>query len=108
VISACYSGTFIPPLADDHTIVLTAASKSRSSFGCSDTRHLTYFGEAFYSEALPFSTYLRVAFEAARKEIRRREKAEDFMPSQPQSYFGALMEAKLREIERLRAPVPRQ
>ena len=104
VKSACFSGTFIPPLADDHTIVLAAAAKNRTSFGCSDTRHLTYFGQAFYSEALPFATYLRVAFDAARKEIRRREKDEDFTPSQPQGYFGALMEAKLREIEKLRAP----
>ena len=104
VVSACFSGTFIGPLADDHTIVITAAAKNRSSFGCSDTRHLTYFGEAFYKEALPYSTYLRVAFEAMRKEIRRREKEEDVTPSNPQASFGPLMEAKLREIERERAP----
>jgi hypothetical protein len=41
VVSACFSGAFVPPLADNHTIVLTAASKSRTSFGCSDTRYLT-------------------------------------------------------------------
>jgi hypothetical protein len=104
VISACFSGTFIKPLADDRTIVITAAARNRTSFGCSDTRHLTYFGEAFFKEALPYSTYLRVAFDSTRKEIRRREREERILASNPQSSFGALMEAKLREIERARSP----
>ena len=106
VVSACFSGTFIKPLADDHTIVITAAAKNRSSFGCSDTRELTYFGEAFYREALPSSTDLRAAFDTAREEIRLREKAEGFKPSKPQASFGELMEAKLKEIESARAPAP--
>jgi len=95
VVSACFSGTFVEPLADNHSIVITAASKRRSSFGCSDTRDLTYFGEAFYRDALPVATELRNAFENARAEIRQREKEEGFKPSQPQAYFGPLMEAKL-------------
>lgn len=102
VVSACFSGTFIKPLAGDHTIVIAAAAKNRTSFGCSDQRDLTYFGEAFYREALPHSPYLRVAFEAARKEIRRREKDEAFTPSMPQASFGSLMEARLREMEKAR------
>jgi hypothetical protein len=102
VISACFSGTFIKPLADEHTIVITAASRTRASFGCSDSRHLTYFGEAFFKEALPHSTYLRVAFESTRREIRRRERDERMTASNPQSSFGPLMEAKLREIEQAR------
>jgi hypothetical protein len=106
VVSACFSGTFIKPLADDHTIVITAAARNRSSFGCSDTRELTYFGEAFYREALSSSTDLHVAFDTAREAIRLREKAEGFKPSRPQASFGKLMEAKLKEIES--AHVPRQ
>ena len=99
VVSACFSGAFVKPLSDDHTIVITAASKNRSSFGCSDQRDLTYFGEAFYRDALPHSADLRTAFETARKEIRRREKDEEFTPSKPQGYFGPLMEEKLRVLE---------
>jgi hypothetical protein len=104
VVSACFSGSFVKPLANNHTIVITAASKNRTSFGCSDQRDLTYFGEAFYRDAMSHSTYLRVAFEAARTDIRQRELAEDFLPSQPQGYFGPLMEEKLRAIERANAP----
>ncbi|HEU5136419.1 MAG TPA: C13 family peptidase, partial [Steroidobacteraceae bacterium] len=72
VVSACFSGAFVEPLADNHTIVITAASRHRTSFGCSDTRHLTYFGEAFFQDALPISAHLRDAFESARREIRVR------------------------------------
>jgi hypothetical protein len=104
VISACFSGAFIAPLADDHTIVITAASKHRTSFGCSDTSELTYFGEAFYRDALPASPQLRAAFETAKRAIRSREKEEEVRPSQPQGFFGALMEEKLRVIEQSRAP----
>jgi hypothetical protein len=102
VVSACFSGAFVEPLADNHTIILTASSRSRTSFGCSDARHLTYFGEAFYRDSLPGSTQLRAAFEAAKQEIRRREKAERVRASQPQGYFGTLMEEKLRGIEQTR------
>lgn len=95
VVSACFSGSFIEPLADNDTIVITAASKNRASFGCSDERHLTYFGEAFYRDALPGAASLRAAFEAARKEIRLREKELNVKPSHPQAYFGPVLESKL-------------
>jgi hypothetical protein len=105
IVSACFSGSFVKPLANNHTIVITAAAKSRTSFGCSDERDLTYFGEAFYRDALAHSTQLRVAFEAARRDIREREQAEYFMPSQPQGFFGPLMDEKLRAIEQVHAAV---
>jgi hypothetical protein len=95
VVSACYSGAFIEPLARDESIVITASSKNRPSFGCSDTRHLTYFGEAFFRDALSGARTLRDAADVARRAIRAREKDEKVKPSQPQSYFGPLIEAKL-------------
>jgi hypothetical protein len=98
VVSACFSGQFVEPLAASRTIVITAASKSRPSFGCSDERHLTYFGEAFFRDALPAARSLRSAFESARRAIRARERAEGFRASQPQAYFGPLMEARLEEL----------
>jgi hypothetical protein len=98
VVSACYSGSFIETLADNHTIVITASSKRRTSFGCSDDRDLTYFGEAFYRDALASTASLRAAFAMAGTAIRRREREERFRPSQPQAYFGPLIEGKLQEM----------
>jgi len=66
-----------------------------TSFGCSNDSDLTYFGEAFYRDALPGAKSLRDAFEAAKKAIAAREHREHETPSNPQAYFGAEIEAKL-------------
>jgi hypothetical protein len=95
VISACYAGGFIEALRDPQTIVIAASAADRTSFGCSNDRDLTYFGEAFYRDALPGARSLRDAFEAARAAIAKRERLEHITASNPQAYFGAKMEAKL-------------
>src|SRR5215831_9848546 len=43
VISACYSGVFIPPLANPDVLVITAADSNHPSFGCQDKARWTYF-----------------------------------------------------------------
>jgi hypothetical protein len=95
VISACHAGAFIDALKNDKTIVITAAAADRVSFGCADDRDLTYFGEAFYRDALPKSRSLRDAFEVAKREIAERERNEGFASSKPQAYFGTEIESKL-------------
>jgi hypothetical protein len=98
IISACYAGGFIPALRDPQTIVITAAAADRTSFGCSNDSDLTYFGEAFYRDALPHAKTLRDAFEEAKIAIAAREHAEGETPSNPQAYFGAAIEAKLEAM----------
>jgi hypothetical protein len=95
IISACYAGGFIDSLKNPQTIVITAAAADRTSFGCSNDRDLTYFGEAFYRDALPEARSLRDAFEKAKSAIALRERREHVDPSKPQAYFGTELEAKL-------------
>ena len=52
IVSACYSGTFVPPLANDNTIVITAADARNPSFGCAPGREWTFFGDAFFNRSL--------------------------------------------------------
>ena len=99
MISACHSGSFIEALRDENTIVLTAAAAERASFGCSDDNDLTYFGEAFYRDALPKAANLREAFEVARTALKTRELTEARIPSDPQAHFGAALEKKLATME---------
>lgn len=99
VISACYAGSFIKPLADDHTILIAAAARNRPSFGCGTDSDLTYFGEAFYRDALPGARSLRAAFEAARAEVSERERIERERASNPQAFFGPLMEQKFDALD---------
>lgn len=91
VISACHAGAFIPALEGPGTIVVTAAAADRTSFGCSDQRDLTYFGEALFRDALPRAASLRQAFDAAKAAIRARERKEGVEASEPQAYFGTEM-----------------
>jgi hypothetical protein len=95
IISACYAGGFIDALRDPRTIVLTAAAADRTSFGCSSDSDLTYFGEAFYRDALPHAASLRDAFDTAKAAIAIRERNEHVTPSNPQAWFGAELEKKL-------------
>ena len=88
VVSACYSGGFIPALRDDNTLVITASSADRNSFGCDDRNSMTDFGRAYFEEALNKTASFTAAFELARKRIAEREQAEGLTPSQPQMAVG--------------------
>jgi hypothetical protein len=100
IISACYAGGFIDSLRDPTTVVIAAAAADRSSFGCSNDSDLTYFGAAFYRDALPQARSLEDAFATAKKAIGERERRENETPSDPQAYFGAEIAKKLSELVR--------
>jgi hypothetical protein len=97
VISACHAGSFIPPLKNPNTIIITAAAAEKTSFGCSDARDLTYLGEAFYRDALPKARTLQDAFTQAKAAIALRETQEHQKASDPQAYFGDSLERVLAE-----------
>jgi hypothetical protein len=97
IISACYSGVFVPALADRNTLVITAADAEHSSFGCRDGAKWTYFGEAFFGEAMPRSKGLKETFALARTLIAKKEEAEDFPSSNPQMEGGEDVLPLLRE-----------
>jgi hypothetical protein len=97
VISACYAGGFLPPLENPDTIVIAAAAADKTSFGCSDDRDLTYFGEAFYRDALPNASSLEDAFTRAKSAIAAREKTENEIPSDPQAFFGSELRTVLEK-----------
>ena len=96
VVSACYSGGFIPALRDDNTLVITASSADRNSFGCDARNSMTDFGRAYFAEALNQTTSFTAAFELARKRIAAREKTEKLTPSLPQMEMGKNFAAKWR------------
>ena len=111
VVSACYSGVFVKPLANDNTIVLTAADDKSTSFGCSNEREWTYFGDALFNHGLRPDASLEQAFADARAKIGEWETRDGLPPSNPQAHFGPELTAKLariygtsRQAERAQAP----
>jgi hypothetical protein len=93
IVSACYAGSWIKPLATDDTIVIAAARADRNSFGCSDDRELTYFGEAFLKAPVPAGASFAERFEAAKRKVAKWEATEAKRPSEPQAFVGRNMTA---------------
>lgn len=105
VVSACYSGSFIEALKSEETLVMTAARKDRTSFGCSDEAEFTYFGRALVDEALRNTRSFVEAFGMASVAIAEREAERELTPSEPQIFIGRHIRARLGELEdRLREP----
>lgn len=99
VVSACYSGGFINSLKDDHTLVISASAPNKNSFGCGNHNDWTYFGEAYFNEALRKTYSFVEAFQIATPQIAAREKKEKFDPSNPQMALGTAMQVKLAALE---------
>jgi hypothetical protein len=95
IISACYSGVFIPRLANPDTLVITAADANHPSFGCEDKAKWTYFGDAFFNVALRRAESLKDAFSVARALVRKRERHAHFEPSNPLMAGGANVQPML-------------
>jgi len=95
IVSSCFSGGYIEPLKDPQTIVITSSRADRTSFGCENGAEFTYFGQAFFQEALKTTDSYIDAFELAKNAIARREKADGLAPSEPQIYVGADIKRKL-------------
>jgi len=98
VVSACYSGVFVKPLANDNTIVITAADEKSTSFGCSNEREWTYFGDAFFNHNLRADVSIEEAFLDAKVMIGQWEARDGLTPSNPQGHFGPALMAKLARI----------
>lgn len=84
VLSACFSGGFIDDINDENTMVMTAASAQKTSFGCADDSLFTYFGKAYFKESLKPGVDFEQAFYTARSLVEEWEKAQKITPSEPQ------------------------
>ncbi|MDX2237934.1 MAG: C13 family peptidase [Hyphomonadaceae bacterium] len=100
IVSACFSGAFVAPLIDERTIVLTAAAPDRSSFGCQPENEWTYFGDAYFNNALRNGAPLVQAFDEARTQIAQWERERGIAPpSNPQRHVGARAHDLVRRAE---------
>jgi hypothetical protein len=88
VVSSCHSGSFIPALADESTLVIAASRADRSSFGCEDRRQWTYFGDAYFNRALREEHSFKRAFVRASQLIAEWEGRDRLIPSLPQIAGG--------------------
>ncbi len=100
IINACYSGVFIPALQSPESVIVTAASRSRPSFGCVADSDWTFFGDAMVNNAFRKPQSLGAAFSEAASLVSEWESRFQVPPSQPQVYFGSAAYDWLRPLER--------
>jgi hypothetical protein len=100
-VSACYSGSWIQPLSDTGTLVMTAADSDHTSYGCGKRSELTYFGRAMFDEQLRHTWSFERAHAAARSIIaqREREAGKSDGYSNPQIHVGAQIRDRLARLE---------
>ncbi len=102
IISACYSGSMMPPLENENTMIITAAANNKQSYGCSDTADLTYFARAYFKEAITETTDLESAYHIAKKAVEKREKDENLKEhSNPQIFVGENIRQTLSRYEKV-------
>jgi len=75
ILQACYSGAMIPDLAAPNRIIITAASATRTSFGCSNDNTNTWFTKAL-KDAMKQGKPLSETFETPRQNVLAFEKAQ--------------------------------
>ncbi|HYD24050.1 MAG TPA: C13 family peptidase [Croceibacterium sp.] len=104
LLSACYSGVFVPLLGSPDTAIVTAASAQTASFGCLAQNDWTFFGDALVNNALRKPQPLAAASDEARQLIARWEVGNGLEASKPQVVIGAAVEQWLPALE---ARIPR-
>jgi hypothetical protein len=95
VVSACFSGVFVPLLKGPNHMVLTAARPDRTSFGCGQSDHYTFFDQCFL-QTIGDSHNFPDLGGAVQSCVAVREVEDNVAPpSEPQLSVGANVAANL-------------
>ncbi len=89
MLSACFSGVFVDPLASHDTAILTAAAANRSSFGCEADNDWTFYGDALINNALRSPKPLAQVADDAHSLVAKWEVERRLLASLPQVRIGA-------------------
>jgi hypothetical protein len=93
IVSACFSGVFVPLLSGPHRIVFTAARLDRTSFGCGEEDQYTFFDTCMLSQIDGVASFPALADkvkacvtarEAAMNADEVRKNQPPGLPSEPQ------------------------
>lgn len=95
ILSACFSGSFLPALAAPDRMILTAARSDRSSFGCGESDRYPYF-DACVVASLPRSHDFIGLADRVKRCVADKEKATGASPpSEPQLWIGPELRPRL-------------
>lgn len=99
MLSACFAGTFVKPLASPQNITIAAAAEDRTSFGCMPSNDWTFFGDALINNGLRKPQPLEKAATEAFGLIGQWESTHRLYPSLPSIDKGAAADSWLVPLE---------
>lgn len=95
ILSACFSGVMLPALQGPNRMILTAARRDRTSFGCGQADRYPYFDQCVL-EMFPASSDFPGLGRAVQACVAAREKKEGVTPaSHPQLWIGSAARTSL-------------
>jgi Peptidase C13 family len=95
ILSACFSGAFVPALAGDNRMIMTAARADRTSFGCGQDSKYPYFDTCVIANLRSAGGFLALA-DRVRDCVSKAESDTGMSPpSEPQVFVGSKIAASL-------------
>lgn len=91
VISACFSGVFVPTLARANRMVLTAARPDRSSFGCGEANRYPYFDDCFLQSMKGARDFPGLGRAVQACVAAKEQETGASPPSEPQLFVGGAL-----------------
>ncbi len=95
IVSSCYSGQFVRPLAAPNRMILTAARPDRTSFGCGESDRYTFFDTCVIQNLQGAGDFPDLARNVIACVAAREKKDRVSPPSEPQLSIGADVAATL-------------
>ncbi len=95
VLSACFSGGFIPGMARNDRMIFTAARPDRTSFGCGESNVYPYFDECFISQTDGAKDFVHLAARVTACVAGKEKETGATPPSEPQLWIGPALKPLL-------------
>ena len=95
IISACFSGVFVNPLAGADRMVLTAARPDRTSFGCGEADKYPYFDQCVLESMPKVGDFAKLGTTVQACVAAREVKEGMKPPSEPQLFIGPALKPML-------------
>jgi hypothetical protein len=95
VVSACFSGTFVPALRGKNRLVITAARADRTSFGCGQDDKYPYFDTCVIANLRAAHSFPGLADRVRACVSKREDETGASPPSEPQVFAGDTVAARL-------------
>jgi len=104
MISACFSGVFVPALAGPNRMILTAARPDRTSFGCGEDDIYPFFDTCILQTIPGVNDFAALAMATKSCVAKREQELGMTPPSEPQISIGAELRPMLPLMRLYKAP----